>query len=150
MPELVTDLLQAHPYRMRGDKVEHLLLLRSPDDDLCPDIWQVITGGIEPGERSADAARRELLEETGLATDRWHAMPTVAMFYFAPRDQIVLSPVFACELPPSAEPLLSAEHAGFRWLGLEEACEILIYPSQREGARAVEAFLRERRSIQTQ
>ena len=141
MPGLVTDLVQVHPYRRRGDVVEHLLLRRSEDEDLAPGIWQVITGGIEPGETSEEGALRELREETGLDPMSCRGMPEVAIFYFAQRDQIVLSPVFVCELPPEAEVLLSAEHIEHRWLPIEDACALLIHPSQRDGARALEAML---------
>ncbi len=40
-----------------------LLLRRSKPFD----FWQSVTGGLDPGERHADAAARELEEETGLS-----------------------------------------------------------------------------------
>ena len=32
-------------------------------------FWQSVTGSLQPGETHADAARRELLEETGLSDE---------------------------------------------------------------------------------
>ncbi|MEO5930966.1 MAG: NUDIX domain-containing protein [Candidatus Kapaibacterium sp.] len=141
MPRIVSNLVQVHPFRVREGEIEHLLLRRAPDEPVCPDIWQVITGGIEAGERSIDAARRELLEETGIIADSWIALPVVASFYFEPTDEIMMSPIFACWLPDAAEPRLSEEHGEYRWLRLPDACALLPYPSHREGARAVELHL---------
>ncbi|HEU0026967.1 MAG TPA: NUDIX hydrolase [Ktedonobacterales bacterium] len=52
------------------DRAGRLLLqLRSLDAPAAPGKWSFPGGGIEPGEEPGEAARRELLEETGLAVD---------------------------------------------------------------------------------
>ncbi|WP_068072825.1 NUDIX hydrolase [Novosphingobium lentum] len=50
------------------DGAEHLLLFRFTPDDRPP-FWATPGGECDPGEDFADAARRELLEETGIAAD---------------------------------------------------------------------------------
>jgi 8-oxo-dGTP pyrophosphatase MutT (NUDIX family) len=54
------------------DAADRLLLIRSaaaPDQPGSDYAWFTPGGGVEPGEALADAAARELLEETGLRAD---------------------------------------------------------------------------------
>ncbi|MDB5027501.1 MAG: hypothetical protein JWO66_1190, partial [Candidatus Eremiobacteraeota bacterium] len=51
--------------RGTGADVEVLLLRRS--NGAFAGAWTFVMGGVEDGERATDAARRELVEETGLA-----------------------------------------------------------------------------------
>jgi 8-oxo-dGTP pyrophosphatase MutT (NUDIX family) len=51
------------------------LLLQERDEHATvdPNKWSLVGGGVEPGETSAAAAQRELVEETGIACD--HLVP---------------------------------------------------------------------------
>lgn len=139
MPELASDMVQVHPFRLRDGIVEHLLLRRSDAEAYGPGVWQVITGGVDAGERAIDAALRELREETGLAPDDLFSLPSIAMFYFEPTDRVILSPVFACRV--SAEPILSHEHSDYRWTDAASALEMLIYPTHHQGVRELEMMI---------
>lgn len=135
-------MVQVHAYRICADRVaEFLLLKRSAHERAYPNVWQCITGGIEPGESSTEAAARELFEETGLHAIKWHVLPNVSMFYSALRDHIVLSPTFGCEVQLTTDPILSDEHSEFVWLRLTDAIDRSIFPSQKDGISAVHELL---------
>lgn len=46
-----------------------LLTLRSPQKHLMPNLWESTSGSVQAGERSQDAALRELREETGIVAE---------------------------------------------------------------------------------
>jgi 8-oxo-dGTP pyrophosphatase MutT (NUDIX family) len=141
MPEIDANMVQVHPFRMRGGVTEHLVLLRSATVQYRPSIWQVITGRCQDSERSIATARRELLEETGLYAVRWYGLPAPALFYFEPADRIILSPLFACELEGDAEPVLSEEHVKYDWLSASQAHSRLMFPSHAQGVDQLEQLL---------
>ncbi|MBN8806691.1 MAG: NUDIX domain-containing protein [Sphingomonas sp.] len=51
------------------DPVNRILLFRFTPEDGRPPFWCTPGGAVDPGESYAAAARRELLEETGIAAD---------------------------------------------------------------------------------
>ena len=70
-------------------------MLRRAAGGRCPGSWEAVHGHIEAGERPADAAARELQEETGLAPERLYNLSRVETFYQHRLDEVALVPVFA-------------------------------------------------------
>ncbi len=90
-----------------------------------PDFWQSVTGRVQSGESAAQAARREVAEETGLDAARpvgcglrfrFPILPGWRHRY-APELHTNLEHVFALRLPRALPVALNPdEHDAFRWL----------------------------------
>lgn len=105
-----------------------MLLLKRVD---IPDFWQSVTGSLREGETPAEAARRELAEETGIDAGarlrdhrlsfRFEILPQFRHRY-APGVTTNLEHVFSAELPDEpAVRLDPAEHAEARWMDMAAA-----------------------------
>jgi len=120
------DLIDCWIYRVgrtaRGVERPEILLIRRAPGRILPGLWQCVSGRLEPGERVALGALREVAEETGFGPDHIHE-PSV--------DAVMTSVVFAVRLHPDAEPVLSHEHDGAMWLSIDEAHAAVVWPGYR-------------------
>jgi lipoyl(octanoyl) transferase len=128
---------------MTHDDGHVLLLHRRPERG---NFWQPITGGIEDGESPADAARRELLEETG---NRGEPEELGITQSFMIESQFLNSrfgaPVIASEIAFAAAldsrlPIRMdvEEHDQYGWFTFAEAYERIRWTDDREALEALE------------
>jgi 8-oxo-dGTP pyrophosphatase MutT (NUDIX family) len=125
----------------RGSR--YLVLRRVPER---LGYWNLVAGGVEPGETPTDAAHRELLEETGLdtAVDRIPIRlsyslledPPEVRARYAPGIETITVHPFVVDVPPAWEPVLDEEHDTYRWCGEQEAVSLLAYETPRDALRA--------------
>jgi bis(5'-nucleosidyl)-tetraphosphatase len=113
--------------------------------------WDYPKGHVEEGEGDLAAARRELLEETGIADAAIvDGFSHEIRYYFRSKRKGLVhkSVIFFLGKTESPEVRLSHEHVGFDWLEYEPALERLNYESAREVLREAQEYLtaRERSS----
>ena len=97
-------------------------------------FWQSVTGSLEWGEIADAAARREVIEETGVTqgvlvnlqwTQVYEIMPAFGKVY-APGVTRNLEHAFSLRLPQRVPVTLSeSEHVQFRWVSALDALEIV-------------------------
>ena len=133
-PDLVDCWIFRVPRTARNVEHPEILLIRRAAGRILPGLWQCVSGSVEPDERVAIGALRELVEETGFAGDTIEAfydLDLVNQFHEPSFDAVVTAAVFAVRVPPHAEPVLSHEHDSARWLPVPDAHEEVIWPGYR-------------------
>ena len=107
-----------------------------------PGYWQSVTGSLDaPDEPLAETARREVLEETGIAggllrdwglTNRYEIYP-VWRHRYAPGVTHNTEHVFGLTVEPGTPVVLDPrEHLHYQWLPWREAADLCFSPSNAE------------------
>ncbi|HVN48421.1 MAG TPA: NUDIX domain-containing protein [Bacteroidota bacterium] len=141
MAKVVSEVVEVCVFRRTTSNAEYLLLQRSSNEDLYPNMWQIVTGTLQQGETALQGAMREFVEETNLPLRRLWNVPYVSSFYIAANDTVQLSPFFAAEVNVDCEVEISHEHQKFEWLPFHEARERLVWPAQRRGLEIVQEYI---------
>jgi 8-oxo-dGTP pyrophosphatase MutT (NUDIX family) len=100
--------------------------------------WGFPKGHVEPGEEPADAARREVAEETGLADLVVHAPVQEIDWFFRFRGRLIHKNCAFFLMESAAGDVCPQKDEGItacRWLPLEEALKTVSYANAREVLR---------------
>ena len=136
MPNLAVDKVEAYVFRRAARGAEFLALRRAPGRNL-PGVWQPVTGKIELLETPAEAALREVREETGLLPIRFWRLEQTSIFLDARGRDIIALPLFAAEVPAGSAVELSKEHDASQFTSAAKAARLYLWDSQRMGLAAV-------------
>lgn len=103
------------------EKGKVLIIQRSADEKIFPNLWEFPSGKKEPMEKIEDAAKRETKEETGLNVKIGKPI-TVFNFGWEKENEIrdATEIVFLGEIEGSPEIKLSSEHQNFAWITINK------------------------------
>lgn len=117
---------------------DRVLLLRRANTDSFPGEWFYITGSVEEDETAAQAALRELFEETALTVEELYSADLCEQFYEPDRGSISVMPVFCAYVSKGSEPKLNDEHDAWEWLDVRAASQRVCLGSQRHVLAEIE------------
>ena len=127
---IIPDCISAYIIRFKDGEPEFLMLHRC--SSYLNGTWQMVSGGINIGEKAWEAALREVKEETGFVPDQFYNADIIESFYIAAIDKIFFVPVFVGFVDhPTAVTLSPHEHDDYEWLSFEEAKERLEFHEQK-------------------
>ena len=133
-------------YRRTSDGVKFLLLYRRGN------YWNFPKGHFKAGERSIEAALRELEEETGIKKSEMRIVPNFRAyerFHFQVGNEQIFDTVilFLAETHKAEIRIEPREHSGYGWFLPRDAANIIgkKYEDTRKVLRQANAFLAERR-----
>lgn len=130
MPAIVCSIIEVCIFSFENKEPRYLMLRRSKEEKLYPDAWQIVTGSIEAGETALQGAIRELEEETGFTPLKFWVVPHVNTFYTVRTDTVHHTVIFAAQVPPRTDPVLSEEHYQFGWYTIDAAKAMCVWPGQ--------------------
>jgi 8-oxo-dGTP pyrophosphatase MutT (NUDIX family) len=122
------------------DGLQVLVLRRAPGVR-CTGAWEVVHGSIEPGESPAQAAAREVAEETGLDASRMYSIGCTP-FYLHRLGVVQIAVGFAAIADSAVFPVLGVEHDAGEWVNIDKALERLAWPRSRQVLRDIEHLLK--------
>lgn len=135
--------------RICAGERHYLIFQRVQRLDLAlPAFYQGISGALEGHETFAQAAIREIREETALRVEtpldvgfsHWYPVKEQWRAHYGMEPTHVEERVFTADVSGRPDPVLSSEHMGWQWLTFTRALAVLTYGENAECLRRVEQY----------
>ena len=127
---------------VRSHGAEHeLLMAHRAEGKYMGGTWQLISGGLEPGEVAWKGALREMREETGLTPAEFYRLSTLTSFYRPDNDTLNTAPMFCAVVDEDSRAQINPEHTAFEWVRLDEAAARLMWPSDRQALEELRSVI---------
>lgn len=124
-------------HRSEGDRTEILLVHRR-----TPVLWALPKGTPDSGESIEETALRETREETGIEVEIESPLGSISYFFVRDRIRFHKSVHFFLMRPVGGSvDQHDHEFDEVRWFQLEEALEIMSYPTERDVVQRAAAML---------
>jgi dATP pyrophosphohydrolase len=117
--------------RPRSGGGYEFLQLRRQNTGYLDGTWQTVRGSIEAGETAAEAAIRELREETDIRPAEFYRLGSVETFYDLQSDAIWHSAAFFALVGRDTDITLNDEHDALRWVDENEVDRHFMWPSEK-------------------
>ncbi len=140
MPGLVTDIVDVYVFRRLNARVQFLLLQRQADVPMGR-TWQGFHTQVEDGETALAASQRAVRELAGLDATAIYSADYINQYYDEERDAIVLAPVLALTVHPTAAVRLADDFGDFGWIERDEATARLPFAGQRWAVRHIDEIM---------
>jgi len=146
MLQIISNMIEAHIFRIKKNKIEFLLLKRS-ENEIYPGLWQMVSGSIHNSETAYQTALREIMEETKLRPTKMWIVPNINSFYSPEKNYISVLPVFAAQVKFNSKVILSDEHTKFVWVTKEKAKKMLAWVGQKKSVEIIADYFIKKKSF---
>ena len=102
-------------------------------------IWEIPAGTLDPLESPINCAKRELIEETGYASNQWHQLGTITPLPGCSNERIHI--FLALDLKPAEQHLNEDEMLKVHQVNLEEALQMILKGEINDGKTISGLFL---------
>ncbi len=123
---------------MMAVEAERVLLVKQFRLPAQKELWELPAGKVDEGETPLEAAKRELIEETGYRADRWE--PLIAYYPSPGFVEEKMNLFLATGLTKGTAEPMEDERIEVRWFGREELRE-MIHAGQIEDGKTLIGFL---------